>query len=43
MFAIGGPRDAVGAVKPLIQDVMGRQVIECGDDATKAALLKIAG
>lgn len=43
VFAIGGPRDAVGAVKPLIQDVMGRQVIECGDDATKAALLKIAG
>lgn len=43
VFAIGGPRDAVEVVKPLIQDVMGRKVIECGEDATKAALLKIAG
>lgn len=43
VFAIGGPRDAVGRVKPLIQDVMGRRVIDCGEDATKAALLKIAG
>ncbi|EYE92359.1 NAD(P)-dependent oxidoreductase [Aspergillus ruber CBS 135680] len=43
VFAIGGPKDAVGLVKPLIQDVMGRRVIECGEDATKASLLKIAG
>ncbi|BCR86460.1 NAD(P)-dependent oxidoreductase [Aspergillus chevalieri] len=43
VFAIGGPNDAVRVVKPLIQDVMGRRVIECGEDATKAALLKIAG
>lgn len=43
VFAIGGPKDAVGVVKPLIQDVMGRRVIECGEDATKASLLKIAG
>lgn len=43
VFAIGGLKDAVGLVKPLIQDVMGRRVIECGEDATKASLLKIAG
>lgn len=43
VFAIGGAREAVGRVKPLIQDVMGRRVIDCGEDATKAALLKIAG
>lgn len=43
VFAIGGAREAVGRVKPLIQDVMGRRVIDCGKDATKAALLKIAG
>lgn len=43
VFAIGGARDAVGRVKPLIQDVMGRRVIDCGEDATKASLLKIAG
>ncbi|KAJ5450662.1 uncharacterized protein N7458_007111 [Penicillium daleae] len=43
VFAIGGPKDATEAVKPLIQDVMGRKVIECGEDATKSSLLKIAG
>lgn len=43
VFAIGGPKGATEVVKPLIQDVMGRQVIECGEDATKSSLLKIAG
>ncbi|KAJ5291717.1 hypothetical protein N7478_000968 [Penicillium angulare] len=43
VFAIGGPKSATDVVKPLIQDVMGRKVIECGEDATKSSLLKIAG
>jgi hypothetical protein len=43
VFALGGPRRAGEAVRPLIQDVMGRRVIECGEDATRASLLKIAG
>ncbi|KAJ5620742.1 Dehydrogenase multihelical [Penicillium lagena] len=43
VFAIGGPKSATDAVKPLIQDVMGRRVIDCGEDATKSSLLKIAG
>jgi 3-hydroxyisobutyrate dehydrogenase-like beta-hydroxyacid dehydrogenase len=43
VFAIGGPKAATEVVKPLIQDVMGRKVIECGEDATKSSLLKIAG
>ncbi|PYI21589.1 6-phosphogluconate dehydrogenase family protein [Aspergillus violaceofuscus CBS 115571] len=43
VFAIGGPKRASEAVKPLIQDVMGRKVIDCGEDATRASLLKIAG
>lgn len=43
VFAIGGPKNATDTVKPLIQDVMGRRVIECGEDATKSSLLKIAG
>ncbi|RMJ21020.1 6-phosphogluconate dehydrogenase [Aspergillus sp. HF37] len=43
VFALGGPRRAADAVRPLIQDVMGRRVIECGEDATRASLLKIAG
>ncbi|KAJ5576970.1 hypothetical protein N7535_003896 [Penicillium sp. DV-2018c] len=43
VFAIGGPKRATDVVKPLIQDVMGRRIIECGEDATKSSLLKIAG
>ncbi|KAJ5578316.1 Dehydrogenase multihelical [Penicillium hispanicum] len=43
VFAIGGPKSATEVVQPLIQDVMGRRVIECGEDATKSSLLKIAG
>lgn len=43
VFAIGGPKSATDATKPLIQDVMGRRVIDCGEDATKSSLLKIAG
>lgn len=43
VFAIGGPKSATEVVKPLIQDVMGRRVIDCGEEATKSSLLKIAG
>ncbi|KAG2415204.1 hypothetical protein HFD88_006395 [Aspergillus terreus] len=43
VFAIAGPKKASDAVKPLIQGVMGRKVIDCGEDATKSSLLKIAG
>lgn len=43
VFAIGGPADARSEVKPLIQDVMGRSVIDLGEDQSKAALLKVTG
>lgn len=43
VFAIGGPKRASDLVKPMIQDVMGRKVIDCGEDATKSSMLKIAG
>lgn len=43
VFALGGPEKAAEVVRPLIQDVMGRKVIECGSEARRAALLKIAG
>jgi 3-hydroxyisobutyrate dehydrogenase-like beta-hydroxyacid dehydrogenase len=44
VFALGGGSpNTRQAVLPLIQDVMGRKVIDCGDDATRASLLKIAG
>ncbi|OOG00760.1 hypothetical protein ASPCADRAFT_511667 [Aspergillus carbonarius ITEM 5010] len=43
VFAIGGPKKAAEVVRPLIQDVMGRKVIDCGEEATRSSLLKIAG
>lgn len=43
VFALGGPEKAAEVVRPLIQDVMGRRVIDCGPEARRAALLKIAG
>ncbi|KAL4940686.1 hypothetical protein BDV06DRAFT_17150 [Aspergillus oleicola] len=43
VFALAGPTRAADVVRPLIQDVMGRRVIECGEDARRAAMLKIAG
>lgn len=43
VFAIAGPKRATDLVKPLIQDVMGRKVIDCGEEATKSSMLKIAG
>lgn len=44
VFALAGADQLTrDAIKPLIQDVMGRKVIDCGDDATRSSLLKIAG
>jgi 3-hydroxyisobutyrate dehydrogenase and related beta-hydroxyacid dehydrogenases len=43
VFATGGPQTARETIKPLIQDIMGRKIIDCGDDAKKSSLLKIAG
>ncbi|KAL4958761.1 NAD(P)-dependent oxidoreductase [Aspergillus stella-maris] len=43
VFALAGPKRAADVVRPLIQDVMGRKVIECGEEAKRAAMLKIAG
>ena len=43
VFALGGPSKATTLVKPLIDGVMGRKVIECGEEARRAAMLKIAG
>jgi 3-hydroxyisobutyrate dehydrogenase-like beta-hydroxyacid dehydrogenase len=45
VFALAGATPDVreGIVKPLIQNIMGRKVIDCGSDPTKSSLLKIAG
>lgn len=45
VFALAGSTPDVRAsvVKPLIQDIMGRKVIDCGPDPAKSSMLKIAG
>ncbi|EED21523.1 6-phosphogluconate dehydrogenase family protein [Talaromyces stipitatus ATCC 10500] len=45
VFALAGSTPEVrhNIIKPLIQDVMGRKVIDCGEDPAKSSLLKIAG
>jgi 3-hydroxyisobutyrate dehydrogenase-like beta-hydroxyacid dehydrogenase len=45
VFALAGASSQIrdDVVRPLIQDVMGRKVIDCGDDPTRSSLLKIAG
>lgn len=43
IFAMAGPATALATVKPLVLNVMGRSIIELGEDVTKSSLLKITG
>ncbi|KAL5343890.1 hypothetical protein BJX70DRAFT_352001 [Aspergillus crustosus] len=43
VFAVGGPKLAAVDVRRYIEGVMGRKVIDCGEEAKSAALLKIGG
>jgi 3-hydroxyisobutyrate dehydrogenase-like beta-hydroxyacid dehydrogenase len=43
IFAMAGPAAALEKVKPLVLDVMGRSIIELGEDVKKSSLLKITG
>ncbi|KAL4965122.1 NAD(P)-dependent oxidoreductase [Aspergillus stella-maris] len=43
IFAVAGPEAAVEVVRPYIQDVMGRCIIDMGEDVTRSSLLKICG
>ena len=43
IFAVSGPNKAVQTIKPLILDVMGRSIIDMGEDVRKSSLLKISG
>lgn len=43
IFAVAGPKAATELVKPLILNVMGRSIIELGEDVSKSSMLKIAG
>ncbi|CAG7998347.1 unnamed protein product [Penicillium olsonii] len=43
IFAVSGPAKAVTTVTPLIKDIMGRSIIDMGEDVQKSSLLKISG
>ncbi|KZF23868.1 3-hydroxyisobutyrate dehydrogenase [Xylona heveae TC161] len=43
VFAIGGPKSACESVERYINNVMGRKVIQCGEDPANSSLLKIGG
>ncbi|KAL7655728.1 hypothetical protein ACMYSQ_004872 [Aspergillus niger] len=43
MFAVAGPVTVVETIRPLIMNVMGRSIIEMGEDVRKSSLLKISG
>lgn len=43
IFAMAGPNAALEKVKPLVLNVMGRSIIELGQDVKKSSLLKISG
>lgn len=43
IFAVAGPVTVVETIRPLIMNVMGRSIIEMGEDVRKSSLLKISG
>jgi 3-hydroxyisobutyrate dehydrogenase-like beta-hydroxyacid dehydrogenase len=43
IFAVAGPAMAVETIKSLIMNVMGRSIIDMGEDVRKSSLLKISG
>ncbi|KAE8358718.1 hypothetical protein BDV27DRAFT_65240 [Aspergillus caelatus] len=43
IFAVAGPAAAVTTVRPLIINIMGRCIIDMGEDVRKSSLLKISG
>lgn len=43
IFVMAGPEAAIEKIKPYVQDVMGRSIIQMGSDVSKSSMLKIAG
>lgn len=43
IFSMSGPPDALDRLRPYIIDVMGRKIINMGDDVRTASMLKISG
>lgn len=43
IFAMAGPKAATDKLRPLVLNVMGRNIIDLGEDVSKSSMLKIAG
>ena len=43
IFSMAGPAATIESLRPFIVDVMGRSIINMGEDVRKSSLLKIAG
>lgn len=43
IFCIAGPANARKAIEPYLKDVMGKAVIDLGEDVSKSSMLKING
>ncbi|KAL2881328.1 hypothetical protein SGCOL_003278 [Colletotrichum sp. CLE4] len=43
IFAMAGPSAAIGKLRPFVVDVMGKSIIDMGEDVRKSSLLKISG
>lgn len=43
IFSMSGPAATVESLRPFIVDVMGRSIINMGEDVRKSSMLKIAG
>lgn len=43
IFAMAGPQQALDRLRPYVLDVMGRSIINMGEDVSKSSLLKITG
>jgi 3-hydroxyisobutyrate dehydrogenase-like beta-hydroxyacid dehydrogenase len=43
IFAVAGPARAVETIKPLIMNIMGRSIIDMGENVRMSSLLKISG
>lgn len=43
VFCLAGPAETKRAIQPYLIDVMGKAVIDLGENVSKSSLLKIAG
>lgn len=43
IFSMAGPKASIDLLRPFVLNVMGKSIIELGEDVSKSSMLKIAG